>query len=97
MKKLATVCNPYTIEQFLSGRLSESEAKKFEAHLSSCVSCREQLELLAGDADWWDDAKRFLLEDEEKDISHAISFLNPSDNPRMLGRFGGYEIARVAN
>lgn len=46
--------------QFLDGSLSEPEEATLTQHLETCRVCRSELETVAGAADWWSDARRFL-------------------------------------
>lgn len=89
-------CDPNMIGKFLKDDLLTSESQDFEKHLDSCEACRELLTAKAAGDSWWSEVRSSLHEDEEvteREISEVLSFLHPSDNPRMLGRFGGYEIA----
>ena len=96
MAKSGTICDSTVINKFLENDLLASEAIEFESHLDSCEACRELLTQKAAGDSWWDEVRDSLHDEEDdtvRDISEVLSFLNPSDNPRMLGRFGGYEIA----
>lgn len=90
------ICDRGMIEQFLNNTLSSQEAEEFEIHLESCFDCQSNLTRAAADENWWGEAQESLqVSDVEdpKDLAEVLSFLNPSENPRMMGRFGGYEIA----
>lgn len=96
---MQSTCNPELIEQFLDGRLSAGEQAAFEDHLDTCDACCDELRELTVGHDWWDEARCFLssVDDtpEERGETISLDFLNPTDDPRMLGRFAGYEIAGV--
>lgn len=58
----------------------------------------EAHESLSSAADDGDHSASFLLSPGEPDgarAEHILGFLSPTDDPRMLGRFGGYEISGV--
>lgn len=96
MAKSGTICDPTVVNKFLEDDLLASEAKEFESHLDSCEACRNLLAKKAAGDSWWNEVRESLHDEEGDttgDLSDVLSFLNPSDNPRMLGRFGGYEIA----
>src|SRR6185369_7405043 len=55
-----TACDKRRLRQVLvSGAAEELESDVAE-HLESCESCRRDLELLAGGAEWWGDVRSFL-------------------------------------
>ena len=102
-------CNHDLIIDFLADRLSDNEQMLFEQHLDECDSCCAALQQQTADNILWDDAKTFLsssdnvgavsLTDEPLHTLHQeslrLDFLAPTDDPRMLGRFAGYEISGV--
>ncbi|MEZ6031920.1 MAG: protein kinase [Planctomycetaceae bacterium] len=102
-------CNHDLITDFLADRLSDNQQKLFEQHLDECDSCCATLEQRTADKVLWDDAKTFLsssdnvaavsLTDEPLHTPHQessrLDFLAPTDDPRMLGRFAGYEVSGV--
>jgi len=109
MKHPQTACDPRRIEQCLVDALAESEREAFEAHLDSCDACRAALESRAADAADWSAAREFLsshdrplseseligAETDAAGIEAVLAALGPTDDPRMLGRLGAYEIAGV--
>ena len=88
-------CDKETIGRFLENGLSQAEARELETHLDSCERCRKMVTESAAAGEWWDEARESLGDEDigQADLAETLSFLNPSDNPRMMGRFGGYEIA----
>jgi serine/threonine protein kinase len=109
MKNPQAECDPRRIEQCLADALSEEERAAFESHLDSCSACRSALERSAAEAADWSAAREFLSshdrplseseliasETDAAGIEAVISALGPTDDPRMLGRLGAYEIAGV--
>src|SRR5687767_5966049 len=96
-----SACSHQTIEQFLADELSGAELAAFESHLEGCASCRRNLDGLAAEGSWWDEARGYLgsaLEEAEDALPSLYglkNYLSATDDPRMLGRLGGYEIAGV--
>ncbi len=103
-------CDPNLLSEFLNNDLSEDEQTAVERHLDHCQSCRAELNSQAAEPSWWDEARQFLesgaddhlLENTSAALGSepglprtALGFLAPTDDPRMLGRLGAYEIAGV--
>src|SRR6266852_5950740 len=90
------MCDPHRLDLLLRNRLPEEFQGKLEAHLLVCPACRDKLDQLAGGPCWWKDVRRHLGGDGAVEPSDAavsrpgadvdLSFLQPSDNPRVLGR-----------
>lgn len=114
-------CDVDRIEQFLQHELSLQEEQAFEAHLSTCPSCCQQLQETSADASWWNRATDWLQDTPEDleqltktllspaadgeaaplsstvpaAVQNVLSLLGPTDDPRMLGRIGPYDIVGV--
>jgi serine/threonine-protein kinase len=102
-------CDPHRLDQFLHERLPSESQRSVEAHLLVCPACRNKLDELAGGARWWTEVRRHLGTDgavESLQLSDQaaprrgrtpvdLSFLQPSDNPTVLGRLGAYEVLEV--
>ncbi|QDV65381.1 serine/threonine-protein kinase [Crateriforma conspicua] len=89
-------CNRETIEAFLSDQLSQQDVLRFEAHLETCDQCRRHLDQTAADNSYWTDARSLLSDlDFQVDPAPDLSFLQPTDDPDMLGRLGTLEISGV--
>ena len=54
------VCGPSTAERFQGDALSRPMQRAYELHLEECADCRATLESMAGDPDWWDEARNAL-------------------------------------
>ena len=99
MKLKHTYCNKDVLDRFLQGELSDVEVVDLETHLSACTSCRIRLEESTASANEWH-AIRDSLSDEQnsnttsglEDFASLKKLLGPSDDPRMMGRIGTYEI-----
>ena len=99
-------CQPELIGQFLSGEISSVALTELEQHLTRCQRCDDALTDQTADPHFWKDARTFLSSSagvvtspnslHRDDLDHVLStILNPTDDPHMLGRFGGYEISGV--
>ncbi len=74
-------------------------------HVEACETCQVQLETLLADGVSWREAGRMLREDEFDVVQpfeqhdslrcNSVTFLDPSDRPESLGRFGRYEIVEI--
>jgi serine/threonine-protein kinase len=53
-------CDPNRLKLLLENRLAAHARADVECHLDHCDSCRLQLEGMAGDAQWWAEARQFL-------------------------------------
>ncbi|MEQ9411742.1 MAG: protein kinase [Fuerstiella sp.] len=101
-----STCNPEIIEQFLAEQLDEQQRATFERHLDECDDCCRLLHERTAEATLWNDARSFLSSAEltadalpkpspRETSPTSLDFLAPTDDPRMLGRFAGYEICGV--
>jgi hypothetical protein len=111
MNARPTPCSPQTIDRFLADELSGPDLAAFEDHLEACPSCRRRLERTAAEGSWWDEARGYLgcADPCRPDSSPGAAssgevnsplfglekYLGPTDDPRMLGRLGGYEVVGV--
>ena len=53
-------CNTDQLEAFLAGELTVGEETKLVSHLNSCTNCRNVLEQLAANRDFWAEAENLL-------------------------------------
>ena len=106
------------LQRLLEDSLPEPLAGEVAEHVADCAECREQLESLAGEPQWWSqacsrvkeilaDPANYLSEgrdgvptydsasDDSFATDFAVDFLEPSDDPLMLGRLGDYQILEV--
>lgn len=111
------------LQRLLEDAVPEPRAAEVAEHVAECGECRQQLELLAGQPQWWSQAcsgvKEILAEpasylsdgfdgrgrdgvptydsasDDSFATDFAVDFLEPSDDPAMLGRLGDYQILEV--
>lgn len=97
-------CNDSRLQLLLDECLSEGEQLEVARHVEVCAMCRQRLESLAAEPDWWVDTRDCLsgLTDEAAAALSgpdaeplSLDFLDPSDNPAMLGRLGEYEVLEI--
>ena len=111
-------CNRAKLQQLLTNQLTETVAAGVTQHVEDCEACRRDLELLAAEASWWQEARRFLADEETGQAVDAAQdggssslpnagetvevppelvagFLDPADDPTVLGRLDDYDILEV--
>jgi serine/threonine-protein kinase len=111
-------CSRARLQQLLADQLTETVATDVTQHIEGCETCRRDLEMLAAEASWWQDAQRFLADDESDQPEHPVhdgarswphqtrdeafvspdlivEYLEPADDPRILGRLDQYEVLEV--
>ncbi len=105
MNQPLSICDSNVIARFLQNELSLEEQSNFEIHLDQCDSCCDQLREGTASNKKWADVARHLS--DSSDLSSFgeemggpaaeidLDFLDPTDDPHMLGRFAGYEIVGV--
>lgn len=99
MKLNQSHCDVESLARFLRGELSDVEIQEFETHLSDCPSCRCRLEESTASENEWHALRDSLSNKQESDTTSGLEdlstlqrLLGPSDDPRMMGRIGTYEI-----
>jgi serine/threonine protein kinase len=105
------LCQPDRILAFLQSTLSADERATFEEHLDQCEPCRMALDRAVASPEQWGELRLSLAQhdagspqpenenDEQPLQNHSVEayrrLLGPTDDPRMLGRLGPYEIVGV--
>lgn len=99
--------NDVQLEDFLDQRVDQALESRIVAHLDSCKLCRESLEKISGNetmsieikqyfrAGELAEASEFLPADQVRDLQRVHDMLGPSENPKMLGRLGQYEVCGI--
>ncbi len=74
MAMIAPRCprDPEQLSRLLQGQLAETVTIDITQHLEQCAECRRQLELIAADGTWWQDARSFLSDDELTPLEPAL-------------------------
>ena len=96
------------LEALVSGSLAPDRERVLEAHLGGCAACRDRLDALAASPESWSTVREQLSAGAEADGDDADAvppipalasliqkILAPSDDDRMLGRLGPYEITGI--
>ena len=99
------------LDALIAGDLSASEREQLELHLENCTQCQAALQDHAATESVWEQTREYLSDDDDDrrkfvepsignvTCSHTekelLAALKPTDDPRMLGRLGPYEIAGV--
>lgn len=102
----ANSCEDGRLRQLLAGEMSGLDAQQMERHLEQCASCRERLESLAADEQWWSGLPRFLSPQSRLDVLDGEAafdsyeqlinkYLLPAEVEGTLGRFGEFDIEEV--
>ncbi|MEZ6124331.1 MAG: protein kinase [Planctomycetaceae bacterium] len=94
-------CHPDSIADYLDDRLSPQDEMVFECHLDQCETCRRAIAESAGSGNDWSAVASALRSDEydEEGIvpnsvpAWPLALLGPTDDPRMLGRIGPFEVS----
>lgn len=102
MNTTPRACDESKLLALLENQLPEAEQHLLENHIAGCQGCQQALDRAAAAPDSWQDVRRFLSPAEVEtlalsplgggDLSFYRKMLGPSDDPRMLGRVGAYEI-----
>lgn len=91
------------LERLLHDQLRPQEQQDVTKHIETCTECQSKLETLAERGVDWSELRGYLKPNETA-TSHEgsnsknsiwIGFLQPSDQPDSLGRFGRYEILEI--
>lgn len=60
----ASSCNRRRLKQLLAGELSREAEQDIAKHVETCEVCRCEMETLAAETSWWQDARQFLSSTE---------------------------------
>ncbi len=98
-------CSVALLESALAGGLPTDKEAALHQHLEECAECSATLERMAGGAEWCREAAKLLASDELdatlppreewSDIDFTVEHLEPSDEPNVLGRLGGYDVLEI--
>ena len=99
MKLKHTHCDTEFLTRFHRGELSDVETQDLETHLSDCPACRNRLEESTASENEWYALRDSLSNNQDSELTSGLEdlatlkrLLGPSDDPRMMGRIGTYEI-----
>jgi len=98
-------CSVALLELALAGNLSGEPEESLHRHLGECEACTRALEQMAGGAAWCQEAASLLMRDdldhavpareEWSNVDFTVEHLEPSDQPDVLGRLGGYDVLEI--
>jgi len=99
-------CSVELLESALAGELPSEREEILQCHLDECEACVAALEKMAGgDEAGCREAAALLTGDEidqavpsreeGSDVDFTVEHLEPSDEPDVLGRLGGYDVLQV--
>lgn len=96
-----TICHPAVIDDYLNDILSPEDEASLEQHLNDCLTCRDAMSTAAGSGDDWTTITAALRPDELDEGGQTVAdqllwpltLLGPTDDPRMLGRIGPFEVS----
>jgi serine/threonine-protein kinase len=98
-------CSIADLELGLAGDLPADREELLHRHLEGCEACSAALEQMAGGKAWCDKTAALLASDdldesvpsreEWSDVDFTVEHLEPSDEPNVLGRLGGYDVLEI--
>ena len=98
-------CSISLLESALAGILPADDEAALHRHLEECEQCDSALELMAGGTAWCQEAAVLLradeldadvpTRDEWSEVDFTVEHLEPSDEPNVLGRLGGYDVLEI--
>ncbi|MEM7478588.1 MAG: protein kinase [Planctomycetota bacterium] len=94
-----TCFDDQSLRDYLHEKLDEQTEANIQEHLDECQDCQSRLEEAAAGETIWHQLRENgpsssdIENDADDDRMHRIvEMLGPTDDPRMLGRLGNYEI-----
>jgi serine/threonine protein kinase len=101
-------CQSDRADAYVADKLNSEERAAFESHLDDCETCRQALDRAVASPAAWSELQTSLSDPQKLALENAIDeqrfspasselefckkLLGPTDDPRMLGRIGTYEI-----
>ena len=96
------------LRELKNDQLSQQQLEQFENHLTDCKPCRELLDATDVNPfpDWQSEIRPALRETYDLRLAETraedsagnetfLRLLSPSEDPRMLGRIGNYEVVGI--
>jgi serine/threonine-protein kinase len=100
-----SLCSIKILESALAGSLNSDEEMALQEHLEVCETCSNTIENLAGGPGLCQQAAVLLggdefdggssLREEWSVVDFTVEHLEPTDEPDMLGRLGGYDVLEI--
>lgn len=109
MKPTQACLTPEVLHQLVGNRLADAGLLSVEEHLNECPHCRALLDGAESDHYWRQEIASVLRSAPERCADGSIDpdtfgehsptallrLLGPTDDPRMLGRIGSYEVVGI--
>ncbi|MEX2139060.1 MAG: protein kinase [Pirellulales bacterium] len=102
---MSSPCSIALLESALAGNLPAADETSLNRHLEACEACSAALERMAGGPAWCREAVSLLAGDELdltmptgdewSEVDFTVEHLEPTDEPNVLGRLGGYDILEI--
>jgi serine/threonine protein kinase len=102
---MTSQCSVTLLKSALSGNMSAEREQWLFRHLEECDACSTALERMAGGGAWCQEAAALLIGDDLDDtvpardewspVDFIVEHLEPSDEPNVLGRLGGYDVLEI--
>ena len=99
------LCSHERLELALAGSLNADEEATLHLHLEDCELCAAEMERLAGGEQASREIAAMLMPDDLDDAlplreecstaDFVVDHLEPSDDPAVLGRLGGYDVLDI--
>lgn len=99
------LCSHERLELALAGLLNADEESTLHLHLDDCEACSAEMERLSGGEPASREVASMLMPDELDDdlllreecstADFVVDHLEPSDDPAVLGRLGGYDVLDI--
>ena len=99
------LCSHERLEHALAGSLNADEESTLHLHLEDCELCAAEMERLAGGEQASREIAAMLIPDDLDDAlplreecstaDFVVDHLEPSDDPAVLGRLGGYDVLDI--
>ena len=103
--KVNKSCSVELLESALAGELPPEREEILHRHLDECEECLAALEQMAGGEAGCREAAALLTSDdldqavpsrdEWSNVDFTVEHLEPSDEPNLLGRLGGYDVLEI--
>ncbi len=103
-------CSAADLQLAIEGSLPPDREQSLFHHLDHCEACRAAMEEMAGVRPWCEVAVPLLRTDELdlavpghplagreewSEVDFTVEHLEPSDQPNVLGRLGGYDVLEI--
>ena len=99
------LCSHERLELALTGSLNAAEESTLHLHLEDCELCSAEMERLSGGEHASNEIASMLMPDDLDDAlplreecstaDFVVDHLEPSDDPAVLGRLGGYDVLDI--